>query len=42
MHKLLSSCHDTNDILYGFDSNIPRRRLELTNNKEEWRKRYFL
>ena len=34
MHKLLSSSHDTNDILYGFDSNVARRRQELTNNKE--------
>ena len=41
MHKLLSSSHDTNDILYGFDSNIPRRRQELTNNKEDLEKGTF-
>ena len=41
MHKLLSSCHDTNDLLYGFDSSIPRRREELTNNKEAGEKGTF-
>ena len=39
MHKLLSSCHETADILYGFDSNVDRRRQELTNNKEAGRKK---
>ena len=41
MHKLLSSSHDTNDILYGFDSNVNRRREELTNNKEAGEKGTF-
>ena len=41
MHKLLSSSHDTNDILYGFDSSVPRRRFELTNNKEDLEKGTF-
>ena len=41
MHKLLSSSHDTNDILYGFDSNVARRRQELTNNKEPGEKGTF-
>ena len=41
MHKLLSSSHDTYDIIYGFDSSIPRRREELTNNKEAGEKGTF-
>ena len=41
MYKLLSSCHDTNEPLYGFDSNINRRRQELTNNKEAGEKGTF-
>ena len=34
MYKLLSSCHDTIDHLYGFDTNVTRRREELTNKNE--------
>ena len=41
MHKLLSSCHDTTDLLYDFDSNIARRREELTNFKEAGEKGIF-
>ena len=41
MHKLLSSSHDTIDLLYGFDSNVDRRREELTNNKEVGEKGTF-
>ena len=41
MHKLLSSCHDTTDLLYGFDSSITRRWEELTNNKEVGEKGTF-
>ena len=41
MHKLLSSSHDTTDLLYGFESNITRRREELTNNKEAGEKGTF-
>ena len=42
MHKLLSSCHETTDLLSGFDSSIPRRRKELTNNKENGEKGIFI
>ena len=41
MHKLLSSCHETIEPLYGFDSNINRRRQELTKNKEDLEKGTF-
>ena len=35
MHKLLTSTHQTSQLMYGFEESQASRRQELTNNKTE-------
>ena len=41
IHKLLSSSANSTDLPFGFDSIIPHRRHELTNNEEAGQKAVF-
>ena len=41
LHKLLSSCAKSTDLLFRFDSNKTHRRLEFTNNKKAGQRGVF-